>query len=52
MESHQEPRMPQGIKLRTESDTITMFGKGITFQHSVPPTHGNILALNVDHLRT
>jgi len=35
MESHQKPRMLQGIKLSTQSDTITMLDKGITLQHSV-----------------
>jgi hypothetical protein len=37
MGSHQEPRMLQGIKLSTQSDTTTMRDKGITLQHSVPP---------------
>jgi len=48
MRSHQEPRMLQGIKLSTQSDTTTMLDKGITLRHSVPPTHGKILAWNTD----
>ena len=37
MRSHQEPRMLQGIKLNTQSDTTNMLDKGITLQHSVIP---------------